>query len=153
MSMSEIDILQERWRREDALHVNGITYRDGRVLLLNVYNLETGSEISCFADRLADTTVASVFKYNDDPWVTVTATARLQIADNRILLAGEGAMGNEGFVALEDGGILEWILFCTASNPFSELELVADVAVVADGYDGKWFIPVSAPDRFRIEHA
>lgn len=61
--------------------------------------------------------------------------------------------GTKVFVALERGGDLEWILFCTGSNPFADLALLDGVAGVVDGDGGTWRIPLAAPESFHIERS
>ncbi|MFO7181202.1 MAG: hypothetical protein DIU78_021050 [Pseudomonadota bacterium] len=148
--MNSQDELQQHWEAGECLHVDGIVWSDGRVLLLTVSKVKQNGRTQCVAAPLAETTAGSVLQYDPDAWVAVTSTGRLAIGEGRVLLAGEGAMGNEGFVALEREGQLQWSLFCTLSNPFTDLELEDGEAVVRDGYEGVWRIPVSTPERLRI---
>lgn len=144
--------LQDHFRRDELLHVNGITTRSGRVILISATTLRTARGVKCAAAPLAETTVSSVLKFRPSAWVTVTATERLTDAPGWCFLAGEGAMGNEGFVALEVGGSLEWSLFCDASNPFTDLKLSGDNVVVKDGHGGTWTLPVASPEDFSIDY-
>lgn len=148
--------LQSRWRSEQVLHRNAITFASGRVVLLQVSQLHVNARTLCVASPLAETTADSILGFDGDAWVTVTPAHRLQLDNDRELLAGEGAMGNEGFIALTQGGDLLWVLFCDTSNPFEDLHLADDdhqVAVAFDGYDGEWRVPLENPEEFSIRHA
>jgi hypothetical protein len=151
MQMSGQRAIEDHWRQDQALFVDGITMRSGRVILLNAYKVEAEGRVTCAAAPLADTTAASVLAYTPDAWVNITATESRELQGGRRLLAGEGAMGNEGFVALELDHQLEWILFCTVSNPFSDLGITEHCARAVDGYGGIWRIPLAAPESFTIE--
>ena len=152
MIANPIQTLQDHFHRDELLHVNGITTRSGRVILISAAKVRTAAVTKCAAAPLADTTVGSVLKFRPSAWVKVTATERVTGAPGWSFYAGEGAMGNEGFLALDVGGSLEWSLFCDASNPFRNLRLAQDNVIAEDAYGGVWTIPISSPEDFSIEY-
>ena len=146
--MTAPDVLREHWRRNECLHVNGIAFHPNRVVLLTVHKVRADVRVSCVATPLAETTVASVLHYDHQAWVSVTATERIELDGGLRAICGEGAMGNEGFVAVERDGELEWVLFCSLSNPFCELRRREELLVVSDGYEATWNIPIARPEQF-----
>jgi len=143
----------ERWRQGETLHVDGITFASGRVVLLSTATVSEHGEPKCVASPLADSTIASVLSRNPDAWVAITPmTATLDWEPEVRICCGEGAMGNEGFIAATSADLRTpiWVLFSTCSNPFTELRR-AGADILADaGYDQTWRIPFANPERFTI---
>jgi len=143
--------LQERWRRSESLHIDGVVFASGRVILFDVKELRAADgTVTCVAAPFAETSAESVLHYNSDAWVEVTSTSRVDAGNARRVLAGEGAMGNEGFIALERDETLEWVFFCTQSNPFSDLRVEGDIAYATDGYGNDWQIPLASPQELKV---
>ena len=151
--MEPLELLQERWRAGFVLHINGLVFGDGRVLLIDAKTVLSGTTVKTVATPLANTTASSVLRHNATAWVTVTRLATLVWSPSCHVECGEGAMGNEGYIAAVDDhdGSLIWMLFCTASNPFVDLYREDDTVVVEGGYDQRWRIPWGAPEKFSIE--
>lgn len=149
----EQDLLQRQWDAGRVLHVNGIVFGSGRVLLFSGGTVRSGTSVRAVAAPLADTSVASILKYGDDPWVQVTQLASLDWSSDVRIACGEGAMGNEGYVAAVNRveGSLIWVLFSTCSNPFISAARDGEEIVVEGGYDQVWRIPFEMPENLVIE--
>ncbi|MGI4870956.1 MAG: toxin-antitoxin system YwqK family antitoxin [Janthinobacterium lividum] len=113
--------VQAKWADSHILGYDCLCYGDGSVTLLSIYTAETGRY---YAFPRADTTIEGIIKYNDDPWTEIQVYNSRVVRGDLTFVCGEGAMGNEGFVAATDANGLVWALFSTASNPFERLELV-----------------------------
>ena len=103
---------------------DGIYRPDGTVVVLNPYFLEDDTGVTAFCSPLCDTTIASLeHRLGNDVWTPVdTYTKRLELSSGMIGFAGAGAMGSDGFIAVETrNGDLLWAAFFTRSNPFVEL--------------------------------
>ncbi len=57
-------------------------------------------------------------------WISeVDGMASVEMDDGDLLWAGDGAYGSEGFVArLRSDRTVVWAIFCTDSNPFTEIQ-------------------------------
>ena len=144
--------LHGQWRAGFALHVEAIVYGSGRVLLLDGRTIRSGTNLRTVVSPRADTTVSSVLKYANDPWSPLTRLATLGVSQDVQVECGEGAMGNEGYVAAVNraDGSLNWILFSTHSNPFVSLVLKGGDVLAEGGYDQVWRIPLEMPERVVI---
>lgn len=147
------DLVQLKWREGFVLHVDGITFHDGRVLLIDAKTIRSGAVVRSAVAPLADTTVASVLQYNPEAWVPITRLGSLKWSAEVHVECGEGAMGNEGYVgAVSDvDGSLQWAFFCSRSNPFSELRREGDAILAVGGYDQVWRIPYQFPASLSVE--
>ncbi|WP_404932194.1 hypothetical protein [Massilia atriviolacea] len=65
-------------------------------------------------------------------------------------LCGEGAMGNEGFVAVVNEAGLAWAGFFTASNPFQQVAVAGACLVARTTHGSTWRFPLGAPWQVRI---
>jgi hypothetical protein len=129
--------------------------RDGILAASNVRIEDISSMIRLpppGAQSLADTSVASLLKYDESIWVPVTTLASLSWSPTSTVVCGEGPMGNEGFVAATDSqsNCPLWILFSSHSNPFTALSREGDHVVAEAGYGQSWRIPFADPTRFSI---
>jgi len=115
--------------------------------------VDSGSSIQSIATPLAETTASSVLNYNSRAWVEVTQLKRLAWSSEYHVECGEGAMGNEGYVAMIGNvdGTLLWVLFCSQSNPFVDLQRDGDTIVAMTSYDQAWRIPGAEPEKFVLE--
>ncbi len=70
----------------------------------------------------------------------------LDLGENIQAVCGEGAMGNEGFVAVLSTGLLWWSAFFVTSNPFYKLRLGENATLVAvSTHEVEWVFPLEAP--------
>lgn len=122
--------LQHIWqsKQKKLPGTNCIVYADGSVVILNFtfYTDTATQKDTAVVSPLCETTIDSLLKYKDwDSWVWVDAwnQANLIHGDKRYI-GGEGAYGNEGFVACEDkAGKLIWAMFFQHTNPIKELKI------------------------------
>ena len=121
------DKVKELWEgmQKKLPNFNCILYPDGTITVLDFYRFYDSNEnIYYFTiSALCDTTLDSVLKYDDDPWVLVDEWCVIS-NDMGIFLSGDGAMGNDGFVAHTDcDGKLKWAMFFNQTNPIKDLEI------------------------------
>lgn len=124
LAFEQQNSVQAQWRDKHLLGLNSLSYGDGRVTLLRIYPICSAQHKAHYVFPIADTTIESIVKYNDDPWAEVELCRDRLTTGNTTFVCGEGAMGNEGFVAATNAQGLLWALFSTESNPFEKLELV-----------------------------
>lgn len=150
--MNKAPDITNRWRAGQTVHVDGIAFRTGRVVLLEVKTYCIGTTIKCVASPMADTTLDSILSYDEDPWVEFTSLCAVTWDGDLRVSCGEGAMGNEGFVAFgaDSSSVYDWVPFCTSSNPFTHLDRDGEHILAHAGYDQVWRIPFINPEAFTI---
>lgn len=127
------DKVKELWGRRKKMlpNFNCILYPDGTVTVLNFFKIYD-SNVKTYhvvISPLCDTTLDSVLKYHDNPWVLIDEWHRVS-NDSGIFLSGEGAFGSDGFVAHTNfDGELKWAIFFNQSNPIKELNIHNDYLV------------------------
>lgn len=128
------DIINIKWREKQKKlpGFNCIAYPDGTVTLLNVFeyvNSETGKTSAIHIRPICDTTIDSIMKYKKNPWVEVDEWCVITNEDGHFL-GGDGAMGNEGFIAKVDcNDNLIWAMFFTVTNPIKSLQITDDYLI------------------------
>jgi hypothetical protein len=134
------------------LHVDGIVFASGRVVLLAGRTVRAGTRVRSVVSPLAESSIESILSYASEPWVPVTRLATVSWSSDIRVECGEGAMGNEGFVAAVNtaDNSLIWALFSSHSNPFVSVARDGDEVVVEGGYDQVWRLPFSAPEKFAV---
>lgn len=76
-----------------------------------------------YCSAQCDTTIESIEKYNEDCWTIVDAWVCIDYLDGKIY-AGDGQMGNEGFIARTDADDnLIWGVFFEDTNPIKTLTI------------------------------
>ena len=137
MSTASKSSVQAHWLAEQLLGWNCISYGNDTVTLLNIYAAaapDNKEQVNYYAFPKADTTIASIEKYNDDVWTDIQIyNSRIQAGDLTIS-CGEGSMGNEGFIAAAIDNELAWALFSTESNPFIRLETAGQTLLAYSDY-------------------
>ena len=125
--MSVNRLISEHWRGEEHSlpGISCIAYPDGTVTILNCYSAYNPNtkERKFFCSPLCDTTIESIEKYNAPCWTVVGDWVVIDYQDGKIH-AGDGAMGNEGFIAHCDAvGNLRWGIFFENTNPIKSLKI------------------------------
>ncbi len=146
-------ILEEKWQSGFGLHIDGMVFADGRVVLCECVKLKRDGRSIPLASPIGDSTLDSVLAYDDDPWVALTEMDRSEIAESNLRIScGEGAMGNEGYVAAAalDTGKLIWMAFFTCSNPFEALKFIDGEVIAENTYEQEWIFPLANPEKVRI---
>lgn len=130
--------LQAKWKEGFVVGHDCITFGDGRVVVANTYRViltETG-EAKRFWFPLCDTTLAGLEKYDEDVWTEIDIWHGSFVHDGETIVFGDGAMGNEGYVAsVNAAGELNWSAFFTFSNPICRAH-VMDGWLVCHGDTG-----------------
>lgn len=150
------NIIQEHWNNNELPGIDAILFADGTMIILDFYAVskEGGGKLH-YVHPVCETNLKSVEKYNDDVWSQIERhPATLSLPDGKKVYFGEGAMGEEGFVALtENDDQLIWALYSTASNPFTKAEFVNGKIRVYSTYDLYYNIDLLTPENIVIEAA
>ena len=121
-------LIAKNWKNKQRQlpAANLIAYPDGTVTMLSCYSVydPNTEERELFCSPTCDTTIESLVKYSDDCcWTPVDAWTSITYKDGKIY-GGEGAMGNEGFIAhVDEGDNLIWAMFFGNTNPIKALEI------------------------------
>jgi hypothetical protein len=132
--------------------IDSLVYSDGTLTILNTYSVLSDDDTQkYYAFPMADTTIESVEHYNDDVWTEIQPHPDSIVTDECKISFGEGSMGNEGFVAVENKEGLVWALFSTISNPFISLKIVDGYLWAASDFL-LYKININNPKAISIEH-
>ena len=129
---SKMKTIQEHWQKSLVYGFPSILYKNGDVQFITINNKANPNLPQTFNLEyelvfLERTNLETELKKYDDVWSEFQAYGTVERSNGTILKYGEGAMGNEGFIAkLNTNNELEWILFSTCSNPFIEHESIED---------------------------
>lgn len=151
------DDLVVRWARRELPAVDAVVRPGGRVTLLRVsrYHRSEDGVLDEIAVRpVADTTAASLEHYEARIWVRVGETARLELPEKGLsVCCGGGALGDDGFVALEGigGGALRWAVFLEGSNPFVALEASSGGFIATTTLGHRWCFSWDAPEHVEVD--
>lgn len=123
----------KNWKSEERRlpGIDCIAYPDGSITILNCYNLfdPNTKEKTLFCNPLCDTTIDSLTKYNNDYWTVVDEWTSIDYNEGKIY-GGDGAMGNEGFIACTDeGDNLQWGIFFENTNPIKSLKIEGNILI------------------------
>jgi hypothetical protein len=146
-------LIQEKWAEGFGLQVEGIVHATGAIVLCECNKVRSGSGLPMEVSILGQSRVFEVLAENKDPWVQITECDSLILDSRNLRLScGEGAMGNEGYVAVCDGitSQLIWFAFFTCSNPFSEIRFEEGALIVETSYEQEWSFPLDAPQALSI---
>jgi hypothetical protein len=150
------DIIQKKWSGGFGLHVQGYVYGTGRVLLCDCKKIKSGKSLSTSVSVAGESTLDSILASEEDPWVDLTECDSKNFEDKNIRLScGEGAMGNEGYVAVSDLNTkrLIWMAFFTCSNPLTEIKFENETIIAENTYEQEWVFPVLNPEALTIRAA
>lgn len=138
------------------MHANGILMADGSVILFECRKLKAEGKTRPSAAAIGNSTLESILSYDADAWVPLTEMDRKEDAHSGIrLTCGEGAMGNEGYVAVSDreDGKLKWYAFFSCSNPFESVRMEEGIVMAENAYGQLWKFPLERPESVSIEAA
>jgi len=130
--------IQEKWKQGFLPGYDCIVMGDGDIIIGNTYEviLTETKEYKRYWFPLCDTTLEGVEKYDTDIWTEVDAFHGAFEYKNQKFVFGDGAMGNEGFVASTTLiGELNWAIFFTFSNPICKAEVI-DESLICHGDSG-----------------
>ncbi|QKX04046.1 hypothetical protein HN014_03705 [Aquimarina sp. TRL1] len=119
--------IQEKWKQGYLPGFDCIVMGEGDFIIGNVYSTydpNTGETKQYWAP-LCDTTLEGIEKYDDDIWTEIDIFHGAFEYENQKIVFGDGAMGNEGYVASTTrNGDLNWAIFFTFSNPIYKAEVI-----------------------------
>lgn len=120
-------LIMEHWSAEqrELPGMNCIAFADGTVIILDILKIHdpNNNERTMHVSPLCDTTIDSMVKYNPDCWTMIDAWTSIDYQDGTIV-GGDGAMGNEGFIAYADAeDNLVWAIFFEDTNPIKKLSV------------------------------
>ena len=124
--MVAMNKIQTQWKNDRAIGYDCIAFGDGRIVIANTYDvvLTETKEHKRYWFPLCDTTLEGIEKYDEDIWTCVDVFHGSFSHAGQTFVFGDGAMGNEGFVASVDAdGNLNWSIFFTFSNPIVGAEI------------------------------
>lgn len=102
-----------------------LVYGDDRLTVIDfcvLYDPNT-KKSTASVTPICDSTLQSMQNYDPERWASVGEWTSLH-HENRRYVGGDGAYGNEGFIACEDlDGNLIWAFFSEKTNPFRELKI------------------------------
>jgi hypothetical protein len=112
-------------------------FSDDTAVMANTYStIGAGNKRNYHWYLLCDTTIGSLENYGNDIWTEVDIFHGSIQHDRQRIVFGDGAMGNEGFVAsTTEAGDLNWALFSTFSNPICRAK-IADNHLLCYGDSG-----------------
>ena len=133
------NLILENWhgKKRKLPGIDSISYPDGRVTILNFCSLYDSAtkKRELFCAPLCDTNIESIEKYNAAYWTVVDEWASIPYMGGKIY-GGDGAMGNEGFIAYADAeDNLVWGMFFESTNPIKNLEIKGSTLVAINEHD------------------
>lgn len=134
-----MNLIKKQWQAEDRQlpGINCIVYPDGKVTILKfsyIYNSGTKKR-SCDVFALCDTTIDSIENYDAAFWTIVDQWVTLDYQGGKIY-GGDGAMGNEGFIACVDGNDnLIWGMFFENTNPIKGVEIKNEILTAINEHE------------------
>lgn len=121
--------IQERWKQGYVVGFDCIAYANDTVTMANTYSV-TNPETNISEQRwfpLCDANLEGILKYDDDIWTEIDIFHGAFEYQNQKFVFGDGAMGNEGYVAsISLSGVLNWSIFFTFSNPIHKAEIIGE---------------------------
>lgn len=128
--------------------INSITYSDGRITLLDV---EFYGDHNYFIGPIADTTLESYLKYNEDNLSNFDFTQKI-VSDGYEIAVGDGSGESNGIIYVWnlERDELAWFGFFENSEPFKSVTADKQIvkAVAANGIC--WAVDISDPLKIQI---
>jgi hypothetical protein len=143
-------IIQNNWKEGLIPHFPGIVIGDGNMVSMKQKYADTEGRGECYVYSDHESTIEKFIAHSDH-FVEINAMVnRVYVPEcDCYAICGEGAMGNEGFVALVKGETLIWAAFFTISNPFYEVARNGDFIVAKSTHDLLWEFPIAEPWKAR----
>jgi hypothetical protein len=147
--------IQQKWKDGLLLGMDCILFGNGKVIIGNhyeVYNPNT-KERTAYWSPVCDTFIENIEKYDSDCWTCVDIFHGAIQHQEQSIVFGDGAMGNEGFVAsINQDKSLNWGIFFTFSNPIMKAEIIENVLICESEYEGcKIYIEMDDLTKIKIE--
>lgn len=122
-------IIQKRWEKRQCLILSGLIFGDGQIVRFEIPKTSVCELI--VIERLDIET--AIVKFGDY-WTNLIPTCEVHCQEDDLLIeAGEGSYGSEGYVAVSriSDGNLVWLAYFDYSNPFYDLSIDEEKAIVA----------------------
>lgn len=149
------EYIQQKWNEGLLPGIDCILFGDGTVIVGNCYsvhNRETNKR-RWYWSPLCDTTIGSIEKYEPDIWTEIDIYHGSFDYKDQHIVFGDGAMGNEGFVASTNkNGILNWGIFFTFSNPIYEAEIQGEILICKSDNDIQVAIQLNDLTKIQITY-
>lgn len=137
------ELMQEHWTNGELIGLDSIIYSNGTFLKIEIESVRNEALKNTFGREYFLRFVGESFLEevlntyeNDDLWSEYQANNKVNIDDEYFIICGEGGMGNEGFIARTDlNNNLEWVLFSTTSNPFSQIKILGNNIYVQSSHN------------------
>ena len=135
--------------------VSGIVYANGDVDWINVDLLTLAGGVAHI--RLSAGRPTSVGQLADEGelnWTGIETICEAVDSERHIkVVAGEGSMGADGFVALyrPSDNQLIWIAFFENSNPFVDVELGEADVLAKTSLANAWRFPLASPSSVSVD--
>lgn len=141
------EMVQSHWRLGRLPHFSGITLGDGRLIVMSEASHLAGGQMACRVSPVCESCVSSFVEFSGEFVEVTSTTPLLHLNEGLSAIAGEGEMGNEGFVALVSGTVLVWSAFFTSANPFYQLNLgqAGKLLVATSTHELHWHFPMASP--------
>ena len=146
------NVISKNWEQNQIPGIDCLTKADGTVVLLNCFSNEEGQPYSF---PFCETTVESLLKYDEDVFTEIQTFVEIESEQKNFkFIAGEGRMGNEGFIAqIAADNNLIWALFFEHSNPFKKLEIHGEKLHAFSTAGHIYIVDITEPENVDIENA
>lgn len=146
------DTMRDHWNSEELIGINCLIRNDESVVILNCYSVQEEESKQHYCFPLCETTTKSLERYDVDIWTKFQVFTEITY-EEFTYVGGEGAMGNEGFIAcLNSDRLPIWALFFENSNPFYKLEIVNNSLEAITSLDLKYQVDIELPERIKISY-
>ncbi len=137
-------LLIAQWSSSWAPVVNGVVQRDGRVHRIRAHDAPRGLPLQLAAAGACDLgAIPELIWTYVSPFAYVT-----DLQTGLVAIVGDGAMGADGFVAVQSGAdpeTLLWVACFDFSNPFESARFDAGLLKVRNNLDEEWHFDLDEP--------
>jgi hypothetical protein len=146
--------LQDAWRNSELPHFSGIVLGDGRLVVMQESVVVHDGLREHYASPVCESRIESFDAFGGESVDITALVPPLPISDGLSAVCGEGAMGNEGFVAVTWNGLLMWSAFFVTSNPFYRITMDGEDTLVATStHEAAWRFRLAAPWNIDVRSA
>jgi uncharacterized protein (DUF927 family) len=127
--------------------IDGIIFPDETIQMLNI-EVSWGHPYIYTISAGGKTSINLLAKENNLYWNNCGfSTTKMSLEHSIEVIAGEASYGSDGFVGVLDlaSRKLIWLAFLTCSNPFSEIEIIADEIHAKSTLDCIWKFKLNNP--------
>lgn len=151
--MTKGDPLTLAWRNRKIPLINGVTFRDGTCIRLELYYANKNWSAKTAIKILDEDGGVDMWTIGVFGWTFFGEMFALSVQGKDIeIVGGEGGMGADGFIAaldIRDNAPL-WVLFFDDSNPFDFAEVRGSTIRAHSTLDCIWEINLDDPTEISI---